>query len=150
MLGTQRPADARAEALTDEQIIALADRGEYLTPSPGKYPELVHGTQYHCAVPGLLQLARAQSAASLLRLPRRAERLVPVLVNSTIPLFGLPRRAAVALATAVAIVVRHHGAAAKQSATGDQQHKNGFHGSFFWGTIADSISVTTPLTCKKQ
>ena len=81
-------------------------------------------------------IASLESAASLLRLPRRAEGLVPVLVNSAIPLLGLPRRAAVALATAVAIVVRKHSAAAKQSATGDQQQKNGFHGSFFWGIIA--------------
>ncbi len=52
-----------AKALTDEQIIALADRGEYLTPSPSKYPELGHGTQYHCGAPGLLQFARALLAA---------------------------------------------------------------------------------------
>lgn len=53
-----------AKALTDAQIIALADRGEYLTPSPSKYPEAGHGTQYHCGAPGLLGFARALLAAS--------------------------------------------------------------------------------------
>ncbi|WP_222104613.1 hypothetical protein [Cupriavidus campinensis] len=44
---------------TNEQIVALADRGEHLTPSPTKYPELGHGTQYSCGEPGLLGFSRA-------------------------------------------------------------------------------------------
>lgn len=80
-------------------------------------------------------IAARNSAAALLRLPRRAKGLIPALVNSIIPLLGLPGRAAVALATAVAIVIRKHCTAAEQCATGDQQQKNGFHGSFRRGTI---------------
>lgn len=80
-------------------------------------------------------IASRHSAAALLCLPRRAKGRVPVLVNSTIPLLGLPGRATVALATAVTIVVREHCTAAEQCATGDQQQKNGVHGSFRRGTI---------------
>lgn len=84
------------------------------------------------------------SAAALLRLTWWAEGFVPVLVNSAISLLSLPRRAAVALATPVSIVVRNHGATAKQSATGDQQHKNGFHGSFLSGILDLSPAYRAP------
>ncbi len=60
---TAAPAPASPAALTDDPIIALADRGEHLTPSPTKYPELGHGTQYSCGAPGLVGFARALLAA---------------------------------------------------------------------------------------
>ncbi len=84
------------------------------------------------------------SAAALLRLTGWAEGFVPVLVNPAVPFLSLPRRAAVALAPSVSIVVRNHGTSAKQSATGDQQHKNGFHGSFHSGIFDLSPAYRAP------
>lgn len=73
------------------------------------------------------RIGELESAAALLGLPWRAERLVVVLINPAIAFLRLARRAAVASIATVSVIVGSYHTATEQRAAGNKQCEKGFH-----------------------